>query len=197
VVAAALGTLLWLLDVDWSGLPFALEHSVKALVLFVGGVALIQLGVTEVRLAGGYVIDPHDAPLLARTPADFWRRYNRLVGEWLREDCFTPAGGRRHPVRGTLVAFAVSAVMHEYLFVIALGEVQGWQLAFFMVQGIGVAATLQVRPTGMAAFVWGLGTLVFNLATALLFMTSIAQLIPLYSDGLPWLADQGLRSGAG
>ena len=39
----------------------------------------------------------------------------------LHEDVFKPLGGLRSPVRATLGTFAVSAVLHEFIFWIAVG----------------------------------------------------------------------------
>ena len=47
-------------------------------------------------------------------------------------------------MRATLVAFAVSALMHEYVFGVALG-VQGYQTAFFLLQSVAVMVELRWR----------------------------------------------------
>jgi hypothetical protein len=64
-------------------------------------------------LSGGVARDYMDNPFVARTPADFWRRYNRPMQQFFWEDIFKPVGGLRAPVRATLWVFAVSAVIHE------------------------------------------------------------------------------------
>ena len=61
---------------------------------------------------------------------------------------FARRAERGGPVFATLAVFAVSGLMHEYVFGVATGRVQGWQMLFFMVQGCAAAATLRVRPTG-------------------------------------------------
>jgi D-alanyl-lipoteichoic acid acyltransferase DltB (MBOAT superfamily) len=120
-------------------------------------------------------------PFAARTPADFWKRYNRPAQQFLYEDVFKPLGGRRSPVRATLATFLVSAIIHEYVFDIAVGRVQGYQAAFFLIQGLAVAATLRVRPAGRAAVPWVVGTFAFNLATSVLFFASIGEVLPFYA----------------
>jgi D-alanyl-lipoteichoic acid acyltransferase DltB (MBOAT superfamily) len=122
-----------------------------------------------------------DNPFAARTPADFWVRYNRPAGQFFYEDVFKPLGGLKSPVRATLGTFAVSAVLHEYIFWIAVGRVQGYQMAFFMIQGLVVAATRKIRPRGLRAVAWGTGTLMFNLALSVLFFASIDEVLPFYS----------------
>ena len=133
-------------------------------------------------------INANDGPFAARTPADFWRRYNRLMGQFLYEDFFKPLHGRRHPVRATLGVFAISGILHEYLFGIALGQVVGWQLLFFMVQGIATCLTLRIKPTGWKAFVWATCTLAFNIVSSVTFFASINNVVAIYHNSFPpWL----------
>src|SRR5260370_20964948 len=84
-----------------------------------------------------------------------------------------PAHGFRAPIRATLLTFAVSALVHEYVFGIVLGRVQGYQTVFFLLQGCAAAATLRIRPNGWSAMLWGAATLGFNLATAVFFFASV------------------------
>lgn len=42
-----------------------------------------------------------------------------------------------------MITFVISAIAHEYLFSITLEEVQGYQTAFFPIQGLAVALTLR------------------------------------------------------
>jgi hypothetical protein len=104
-----------------------------------------------------------DAPYLASSPAEFWRRYNRPVHQFFGDDVYRPVGGVRNPVLGVLAVFAASAVIHEYVFLPAIGCIQGYQTAFFLVQGLGVLATRKARPGGVLPI---LATLVFHLAAS-------------------------------
>jgi hypothetical protein len=101
------------------------------------------------------------------------------------EDVVKPAGGLRAPIRTTLLVFTLSAILHEYLFGIAIGSVQGYQTAFFLLQGVAVAATARIKPTGWRAAPWPAGTLVFNLLSSVLFFASMNGLVPFYSRALP------------
>ncbi len=186
-VASAMLALLF--RFDWSGSPFLLEHSLKATAFFLVVVALFQVSAATARLLGGYTVDPGGWFLTASTPAEFWRRYNRIVGQFLHEDVFKPLQGRRHPVRATLVVFALSGLLHEYVFSVAIGRPQGFQLVFFLLQGCAVALTQRVKPAGGKAVAWGLVTFVFNIASSMLFLASIHGVIGFYQGGLPaWLA---------
>lgn len=110
--------------------------------------------------------------------------------QFFYEDVFKPAGGLRFPVRATLVTFAFSALVHEYVFGIAIGRVQGYQTAFFLLQGVATAATVRVKVRGWTAALWFAGTFAFNLASSVLFFASTNAVLPFYSRGLPaWLAD--------
>lgn len=175
--------------IAWSEYPLLLEHTVKALVVFMAILAWFRMGIAIVRLMGGRMRDFSNFPLQAVTPADFWRRYNRVFQQYFYENVFKRAGGRRSPAAVTILIFVLSAAMHEYVFGIAIGRVQGFQTAFFLVQGIAVAATLRIRPKGrLAVASWTTATLVFNLFTSLLFFLSFHAIARLYVNPLPtWL----------
>jgi D-alanyl-lipoteichoic acid acyltransferase DltB (MBOAT superfamily) len=169
--------------------PFILEHCVKTVALFVALIPATAATAALWRLAGGRARDFMDAPLLAATPAEFWRRYNRPVQQFFYEDFFKRVGGLRSPVRATLVIFAVSALIHEYVFAVTLGRVQGYQTLFFLLQGLGVAATVRLRPAGWRVWLWIGATWIFNLTTSMFFFASVNGAFPFYSRGLPeWLA---------
>ena len=80
-----------------------------------------------------------------------------------------------------MATFLVSALGHEYIFSTAAGRLQGYQTAFFLLQGLVVAATLRVRPRGWRAVAWGTGTLAFNLASSVLFFASLDEVLPFYT----------------
>lgn len=186
--AAAFMLMVPLLKFDWTGIPFLLEHGLKATVFFGFAVAFFQTCVATTRFIGGYLVSFSDQPLMARTPAEFWRRYNRLVGQFLHEDVFKLLRGRRCPIRATVGVFLVSGLIHEYLFWIVIGRPEGFQMMFFLVQGCAVALTLRIKPTGREALVWGGVTFVFNLMTSVFFFASIQSVIGFYHGGLPaWL----------
>jgi hypothetical protein len=166
--------------VDWSRVPFVLEHCVKAIGFFLALVPVVAAGVSAIRLVGGKARDGMDNPFASHTPADFWKRYNRPAQQFFYEDVFKPLGGRRVLFRAMFLTFAVSAILHEYIFDIAVCRVQGYQTAFFLLQGCAVALTIKVRPKGRIAIAWILGTFAFNLATGVLFFASVNEVLPFY-----------------
>ena len=166
---------------DWRPCPFVVEHCAKAVPFFLEVLVVGNAAAAAWRLAGLPATDFSDNFFLSRTPAEFWRRYNRPVTQFFYYDVFKPLGGARRPVVGTLAAFGVSALIHEYLFDIATGRILGSQLAFFMLQGVAVAATLKFRPRGLLAAISILLTFAFNLAATILFLASMNAVVPFYA----------------
>jgi hypothetical protein len=180
---AVIGTMLLVaaFHVDWHGVPFTVEHCAKVIAFFLALVPATAAAVGVWRLVGGRARDPMDNPFAARTPADFWRRYNRPAQQFFHEDIFKRLGGVRWPIRATLGTFVVSALIHEYVFDIAVGRIQGYQTAFFLIQAVAVAATVRLKPRGWHAVPSIISTLGFNLASSVLFFASINEVVPFYS----------------
>ena len=167
--------------VDWRPFPFALEHAAKVFASFLLLVPAGSAGAAIWRLLGGWTREPMDNPFASTTPADFWKRYNRPAQQFFYEDVFKPLGGMRRPILGTLATFAVSGLIHEYLFVVTLLKVQGYQVAFFLIQGVAVVLTARLDPKGWWRGVGIAATLAFMLATGALFFASIDEVAPFYS----------------
>lgn len=178
--AAAIELLIQIFRIDWHRHSFVAEHCCKTIGLFLVVQFLLNGLAAESRLLGIPSTDFAGPFVLARTPAEFWRFYNRPIGQWLTEYVFNPLGVARHPVRATLLTFAFSGVMHEYLFDLAAGRFLGTQMAFFLIQGLAAALTLRLRPCGCAAIPAVLLTFAFNLLTARLFLASMNAVLPFY-----------------
>ena len=186
--AVGLALLVGLFSVDWSGRHFLAEHVSKVVALMLSITSGLTGAAAIWRLCGGTARDYMDKPVAARTPAEFWRRYNRNMQQFFWQNIFRTHGGRRAPIRTMLIVFALSALLHELIFSAAIGRVQGYQTAFFAVQGLAAALTARVKVKGWLAIPWTVGTLVFNLASSVLFFASIHGVVPFYSRGLPhWL----------
>ena len=186
--ATGLALLFGLFSVDWSSLHFLAEHVSKVVAFMLTVTSGLTAATALWRLCGGTARDYMDRPFIARTPAEFWRRYNRNMQQFFWQDIFRKHGGRRAPIRTMLIVFAASALLHELIFSAAVGRVQGYQTAFFALQGLAAALTARVKVKGWLAIPWIAGTLVFNLASSVLFFASIHQVVPFYSQGLPeWL----------
>lgn len=182
-----------LFRVDWYEFPFLVEHGSKVVAFCLALFSGLGLAAALWRLLGGMARDYMDNPLAAHTPADFWRRYNRNMHQFFFKDVFVSFGGMRAPFRATMLVFVLSALIHEYIFGIAIGRVQGYQTAFFLVQGVAATATVGVKARGRSAVPWIIATLAFNLVTSVLFFASMHELVPFYARGLPaWLSDWSL-----
>jgi D-alanyl-lipoteichoic acid acyltransferase DltB (MBOAT superfamily) len=158
----------------------ALEHAVKVPAAVAAVALAANASACPARLLGVPALTPMDAPWAASTPADFWRRWNLPAQRFFHPYAFRPAGGPRRPILATLAAFAASGLTHEYVFGAAAGRLQGRQMLFFMLQGCAAAATMRVRPRGRAAAAWTLGTMAFDLLTAVLFFRSVDAVPPFY-----------------
>ena len=93
---------------------------------------------------GVHVRALHERPWLARSVAEFWgRRWNCVVGDWLRQVLFNPL--RRRPRVAILAAFGVSGIGHECLlnlplfFAYGFG-VPGSMMLYFLIQMAAVFA---------------------------------------------------------
>ena len=173
---------------NWSGIPFLVEHIAKATSLMFALSNGLTAAAALWRLGGGNARDFMDRPFVARTPAEFWRCYNRNVQQFFLLNVFSGNRSRRAPIRAMLLVFGLSALLHELLFFSAVGSVQGYQTAFFAIQGLAAAATARIKVRSKLGLPWVFGTMIFNVLTSVLFFASIHNVTPFYSQELPrWL----------
>jgi hypothetical protein len=119
------------------------------------------------RLAGQAVPPIQEIPIAARSVGEFWsRRWNRPVSAWLGEYAFAPLARRRRPVLALVLAFAVSAALHAWMFYAGLGlraALAGG--LFFLLQAPVVMLESRWRitrwPTALAR-AWTLGWLLLS-----------------------------------
>ncbi|HEY1628657.1 MAG TPA: MBOAT family O-acyltransferase, partial [Tepidisphaeraceae bacterium] len=166
---------------NWQPYPWAVEHCVKVIAIC----AFIQfgsnLGASAWRVAGVAAEDFSGWFFAASTPAEFWRRWNKPAGRFMHEYIFLPAGGTRRLWPAVMATFTLNGLVHEYVFDIAAGRVLGWALAFFFIQGLATAATLRFRPKGWAKVAGVVLTLIFNLATSVLFFACVNAVVQFYA----------------
>jgi hypothetical protein len=170
---------------------FWLDHAIKMVLFTVAIESLSQCLLGLERLAGFATAPIVNFAFLARTPAEFWYRYNQRVRAWLTANVFLPAGGLRHPVRGILATFAFSAAFHEVAFDIATSRIDGGQAAFFLLQAPAVIAS-----RGMERFAarWGVAgeiairaiTLTWLVVTSVLFFRGVERVFPFVYAGDPY-----------
>jgi hypothetical protein len=180
VGGVAVGVTVWVFHMDWAHVPFVLEHCAKV-ISFMSIIQFLPNGLAAgYRLAGIPATDLMGGFFLSATPAEFWRRYNRPVEQFFERYVFRATGGVRRPVVATLVTFALSGVLHEYIFDIAARRVLGYQMLFFLIHGAAVAVTLRVRLSRGGRVAGVALTIAFNLCTAYLFFLSMNALAPFY-----------------
>jgi hypothetical protein len=189
----ALATLGYRLDVRERGLLWDTSFKTAEICLLAGGLNHLLVG--SMGLAGYRVRDGFRYPVLARSILDFWSRYDVWIQRWLKRYIFKPIVKRfRSPVTGILAVFAFSGIWHEYLFISAAPYLLGWQLAFFMLHGVGASAAARVgrsyqgvtgrrfpRALAVAA------TLVFVLASMPIFIHCLDPLFDLHQDLGGWV----------
>jgi D-alanyl-lipoteichoic acid acyltransferase DltB (MBOAT superfamily) len=113
----------------------------KTLEIYLLAGGLNHLTVGSLAVAGFQVKDAFRYPFLPHSVLDFWARYDVLIHCWLKHHIFEPIGlKRRRPAAGVLAVFATSGVLHEYLFLTVDRALLGWQLAFFLLHGLGALA---------------------------------------------------------
>lgn len=177
-VLAGGGILYWAMHEEFGRHSFWLEHGVKLVASYVclfDGLFITITG--AVRVLGGRCLALNDEPILARTPAEFWRRYNRWFGQFFFEDVFRRVGGLRTPWRGIACVFLLNGLLHEYLVWAMIGRVSGYPFAFFALHGVAVAATFAARPKGWWALAGVAGTIVFHFFSSVLIFTAFQEVL--------------------
>jgi hypothetical protein len=104
---------------------------------------------------------------------------------WLLENVYRPIGGRRNPQVAALGAFAVSGLLHEYLFAMTFRQVSGCPTAFFLLHGLATVLTRRFKPAGWLTVPAALFTFAFNTASTLLLLVPINERIALYANDVP------------
>jgi hypothetical protein len=137
------------------------------------------------RIMGLRVRPVMDRIWLARTPADFWRRWSWPIHLWLYQYIYRPCGGRRRAVGSVLAVFAFSGILHEVLAFVAIGRITGHQSAFFGVSAAGVLASPMLERVGECGVVGEVFirsvTLIFLAASAALMFVTVDAVMPLYA----------------
>jgi len=177
--------------VDWQGHSFWLEHAAKSIYLSAWCVWAYNANTALWRLAGGpaalFTVAEKNV-LGAHSPAEFWRRWNRPMYRWLLENVYKPLGGRQYLYLTGLVTFALSGLLHEYLYAVTFRCVSGYFLVFFLLQGVAALLTRRVQPAGPRVIpAIGL-TFAFNLLSSVLLFLPINERLPVYVNAVPkWL----------
>ncbi|MEN6577992.1 MAG: MBOAT family O-acyltransferase [Phycisphaerales bacterium] len=172
--------------IDWRTQPFLLEHAVKSTCLGMWIVYAFQANTVLWRLAGAPAAFFMVSNILgACSPADFWRRWNRPMHRWLLENVFKPLSRWKNPRVATLATFAVSGLLHEYLFAVALRRVTGYVTVFFLLQGAAVLLTRRFKPAGWLVLPAAAGTFAFNTVSTVLLLIPVNERVSFYVNDVP------------
>lgn len=186
--SVAVAWVYWVFNLDWRGPGFVPEYLAKLLGVIFGGVCGLNVHSSMWRLVGLRAVPSPVSVFWASSPADFWRRWNRPVSEWLFVYVHRPLSGARPSGLATVVTFAVSGLMHEYIVALLIGRITGCATAFFLVQGLGVWLTWTWKLRGGWRTLGVVGTWVFSAATSVLLFGPMGVALPIYVNEVPrWM----------
>jgi hypothetical protein len=188
---AATAVLYGMFAADWRGWSFIVEHVSKSSVVTVVIHCAMNCHAALWRLAGVRSLHSPASVILARSPAEYWRRWNRPVGHWLYVHVCRRLGGRSPGLGAIVVTFAVSGLLHEYLVAMITKRVTGYPTAFFLLQGLAVAATFRFAPKAPWSVAAIALTLAFNACASVLLFVPFNLAMPFYTNAVPhWLGLQ-------
>jgi len=121
---------------------FVILFQVELYLVAAGGFNIL---VAPLALRGIDYTDPFCSPFLAKSPAEFWGRWNTWVNHLLHRYVFLPVSGKRRLGLGVFAAFAVSGIAHEAIFAFIAWHVTGWMLVYFLTQAALVLLTSRWR----------------------------------------------------
>jgi hypothetical protein len=171
---------------------FLLDHVAKLFIFILTVESLARVVCSLERLAGYDTAPLVHRAFLARTPADFWRRWNNRINEWLYWNAFVPAGGRHAPVRGVWAACLLSAALHEIAFTIATSQFTGYQFIFFAVQAPAIILSRSLERLMIPLGTVGIAishavTVIWMTCTSIFFLHGVDLIFPFYYTSEPWL----------
>lgn len=175
----AAGIILWKITykLKTEEYPFALDY---LLMLFASYLFLWDGGCVTVvavwRLLGGRCVELCVHPIIASTPADFWRRYNRWVGQFVHECIFKNTGGMKKPFKAVFMSFLFMGILHEYVVIATSGTFRGYMLLFFAINGIAVSLTFRLKPKGVRRILGCILTMAFISSSSILVYLAVRQM---------------------
>jgi alginate O-acetyltransferase complex protein AlgI len=106
------------------------------LILHFGSFELASIGWRALRVDAPPIMN---RPLVSTSVSEFWgRRWNAAFNDLALRLVFRPVARRNGLVAGTLVAFAVSGLIHELVISLPAGDGYGLPTGYFLFQGLAV-----------------------------------------------------------
>ena len=132
-------------------LLFALARHASNLILagwlgMIGTILLLHFGLFELASVGWRALRVDAPPIMNRplrstSVSEFWgRRWNAAFNDLAARLVFRPVARHTNVFAATLIAFAVSGLIHELVISLPAGAGFGLPAAYFLFQGVGVLA---------------------------------------------------------
>jgi hypothetical protein len=170
---------------------FLLEHVVKVAVFIFTVECGSRLIYGIERLAGFDTTPLVKNVFLSLTVAEFWLRWNHRVHRWLGANLFRPVARRFGRVGGVVAVFGFSGLFHEIAFDVATARIDGYQLAFFLLQIPMVLLSDWLGPAWRGSLLMKaltyLLTVFWMTATSMLFLRGVDRVFPFFYASEPWL----------
>lgn len=132
--------------------PFLVGEYLFLIALYLGQSGRASVGIGLMRLAGHRVPEQFHFPVLATGPLDFWRRWNRYLGEWVRSYVLPSAARVLSKVMpGRKRAVVSSALFASFVFMGTVHAFGRWAIPGALQHGSGFRA---FAAYGLAAALW-------------------------------------------
>lgn len=115
-------------------------------IAMLGMILILHFGLFEIARIGWRTMRVDAAPIMNRplrstSVSEFWgRRWNAAFNDLAAHLVFRPVARHTNVFAATLIAFAVSGLIHELVISLPAGAGFGLPTAYFLVQGLGVLA---------------------------------------------------------
>jgi D-alanyl-lipoteichoic acid acyltransferase DltB (MBOAT superfamily) len=153
------------------------------LVIFVAFSGFCDMAIGAARLLGLRVYENLDRPLLSRTPAEFWQRWNVSMYRWLMTHVFYPYWGHGQVTAKIVTTFAVSAAWHAAAVRVLTVDSTVHMFLAMGINCVGVLLAVRLSRSPLRSWAarahgpgWRWGRPVAGIAVTLVFMTLVFQL---------------------
>lgn len=182
----------WLTTLAILKSSFALDHAAKIVIFTAALESLSRFVFGLERLAGFHTSPPMQYAFLSRSVPAFWSRFNQRVHAWLYSHIFRPYRAHHSPAAAVALVFLISALHHETIFGIAISRINGYQLAFFLLQIPAVLCWPRMsrwfrRSGTTGAMTAWVSTMLWLYFTSMFFFYGVNCIFPGFYSAQPWL----------